>query len=108
MTCLSKTKDESKRTGAAKAVERLLHQMKNRFETGASRVRPNVFCYNNAIDAWARASNADKAEAIFLEMCEDYKNGNESAKPETSTFNSKYLVSLFLNTAILMMSTVLC
>jgi hypothetical protein len=26
---------------------------------------------------------------VFLIMCEDYRNGNESAKPQTTTFNSK-------------------
>lgn len=63
--------------------------MKHEYETNKTRVRPNVYCYNNAIDAWARVGDAQRAETIFLEMCDDYKNGNESAKPQTATFNSK-------------------
>jgi len=100
MRCLSKTKDMGKRTQQAQKVEDVLHYMKSQYESGASKVRPNVYCYNNAIDAWARASNAQKAEEVFLEMCEDFKNGNESAKPQTVTFNSKFIFC-FLLSAIL-------
>jgi len=92
MTCLSKTKDVGKRHQAAKNVDELLRQMQASYQNGSSNVRPNVYCYNNAIDAWARAGNAQRAEEVFLEMCEDYKNGNESAKPQTVTFNSKCFV----------------
>jgi pentatricopeptide repeat protein len=88
MNCMAKTKFSGRRPRAAQNVEALLHHMKKQFECGASNVRPNVYCYNSAIDAWARASNPNKAEEIFLEMCEDYKNGNETAKPQTVTFNS--------------------
>lgn len=89
MKCMAKEKIFAKRPQAAEKVERLLHYMKQQYDSGASKVRPNVYTYNNAIDAWAGASNPNKAEEIFLEMCEDYKNGNESAKPQTVTFNSK-------------------
>ena len=90
MNCIAKTRLVGKRPRAAQKVEDILHHMKQQFNCGASIVRPNVYCYNNAIDAWARASNPNKAEEIFLEMCEDYKNGNESAKPQTVTFNSTF------------------
>ncbi len=86
---------------AAEKVEELLHEMKQQYEVWSSNVRPNVYCYNNTIDAWARAGNAQRAEAIFLEMCEDYKNGNESAEPETATFNSKlYFLPVCLSDCI--------
>jgi pentatricopeptide repeat protein len=62
--------------------------MRENYAQGDVAVRPNSYCYHSVMDCWARASMAERAEAVFLTMCEDYRNGNESAKPHTTTFNS--------------------
>lgn len=49
---------------------------------------PNTYCYNSVMDCWARASFPERAEAVYLTMCDDYNNGNDNAKPERVTFNS--------------------
>lgn len=76
-------KDRKLRGKAAGRSEEILHEAK---DWG---IQLNQYCYNNVMDAWARAGYPDRAEAIFLEMCEAYKHGNDLAKPDSSSFNSK-------------------
>lgn len=49
-------------------------------------VRPNKFHYGALIHAWIKAGSIDRAEAILRSMLDDYKQGNEAAKPDSKAF----------------------
>jgi pentatricopeptide repeat protein len=40
------------------------------------------------INAYAKAGNADRAEAILEEMYQDYQQGNDDAKPNVRSFST--------------------
>jgi pentatricopeptide repeat protein len=88
LACLANCKDNL--TEAATKAEEILNNMRESYQNGNSSLRPNSYCYNVVIDAWARQENPHKAEEIFLLMCKDVNRGNTAAKPQTSTYNSTY------------------
>ncbi len=49
-------------------------------------VRPNKFHYGALIHAWIKAGSIDRAEAILRSMVDEYKQGNEAAKPDSKAF----------------------
>jgi pentatricopeptide repeat protein len=49
-------------------------------------VRPNKFHYGALIHAWIKAGSIDRAEDILRRMVDDYKQGNEGAKPDSKAF----------------------
>jgi hypothetical protein len=49
-------------------------------------VRPSIFHYGALIHAWIKAGSIDRAEAILRSMVDDYKQGNEAAKPDSKAF----------------------
>ena len=50
--------------------------------------RPDTIIYSTVINAWAKQGNALRAEAMLERMTNDYKSGNQNAKPNLRTFNS--------------------
>jgi pentatricopeptide repeat protein len=51
----------------------------------------NAISYTSVIDAYAKSGKrgpAQKAEEIFHQMEQAYKNGNEDAKPNAHSFNA--------------------
>lgn len=93
LACLANTK-HNRQIAAGKA-EHILIEMRESFKAGDRRMRPNSFCYNNVMDAWARSDNPKRAESVFLQMCEDFRDGNEAAKLQTTTFNSTLFFMVF-------------
>jgi pentatricopeptide repeat protein len=67
--------------GATKA--QAVFDSMSRAETG---VRPNKFHYGALIHAWIKAGCIDRAEAILRSMVDEYKQGNEAAKPDSKAF----------------------
>lgn len=53
-------------------------------------MKPTSHSYNTVINGYARSGQADKAEKVFNDMCNDHRNGNEQALPGETTFNSTY------------------
>lgn len=86
LACFANCKDQ--RVAVARRAEAFLREAR-KWEPS---VIPNHVCYNAILNLWGRAAKPVQAEAVFLEMCEDFKQGNKSAQPETSTFNSKWWI----------------
>jgi pentatricopeptide repeat protein len=62
--------------------------MQDRYKSGDKELKPNVVSYNTVINAYAKAGNADRAEAILEEMHQDYEQGNHDAKANVCSFNT--------------------
>ena len=69
--------------------ERILREMECK-----EGIEPNAIAYNTVMDAYAKAGNTAKAEAILQRMYENYvRTGNTELRPSVHVFNS-ILVSL--------------
>ena len=60
--------------------------MKEQFQDGDMAACPDVIKYTTCISALAKVGHAERAEALLLEMCEDFLGGNEKAKPNSKLF----------------------
>ena len=74
------------RSKAARQAENVLNDMRARYEEGSEVVKPNSFCYNAVMNAWARAGKPECANKILEEMYSDFAKGNEDAKPSVASF----------------------
>jgi pentatricopeptide repeat protein len=77
---------------AAVKADEVLDEMRESYMKGNMRLQPNSYCYNSVMDVWARQGKPDRAEAIFLQMCNDVNNGNAAAKPTCITYNSRFSI----------------
>lgn len=89
LSCLTHSSKDTLTEAAMKATE-ILNSMRENYESGNSRMSPNAHCYNVVMDVWARQGNPEKAEEIFMQMCNDVRRGNLAAKPQTATYNSTF------------------
>jgi hypothetical protein len=78
--------------GSAENAERLLNEMKVRAANGEEHLKPTRFCYNAAIDGWAKSGEgtygARKAETILQEMQDHRDAGDFDLAPNIVTFNA--------------------
>jgi pentatricopeptide repeat protein len=51
-------------------------------------IRPDVITYTAVINAFAQRGLVQTAEKVFEMMFQDYKSGNEQAKPDEAAFNA--------------------
>jgi pentatricopeptide repeat protein len=72
---------KSNRKDAPDAAQKLLLRMKQQYNAGDESVRPNsTITYSAVISVFARAGQAERAEALLEEMYSDYLDGNDSCK----------------------------
>jgi pentatricopeptide repeat protein len=102
LACLANSQDN--RVEAAEKAEGLLYDMRSRWKAGDKTMQPTIHTFNTVMNAWARAGKPLRADSVFNLMCDDFKKGNELAKPSTTSFNSKYcLRSLQIDQAAVLM-----
>ena len=58
-----------------------------RHKAGFPQVKPNVRTFNAVLDCLARADDGDRVEGLLYHMLNLYKEGDESAKPDSFSFN---------------------
>lgn len=93
-SCVMKCHIQSLDKNAPHKVEALLRNIQatassSRREGGGGIMSPDTICWNMALDAWAKAGNGPRAEALFEEMLQDYLDGKErAAVPNTITFTA--------------------
>lgn len=90
LACFANSRDN--RAAAAEKAEDLLNDMRSRWQAGDKSMQPTSHTFNSVMNAWACAGEPTRADTVFNLMCDDFKRGNERAKPETPSFNSKYLL----------------
>jgi pentatricopeptide repeat protein len=69
------------------AALKVLRSMQQQHLAGDKFLRSNTITYNTVISAFARAGQAERAEALVEEMYSDYLDGNDSAKPNVRSFS---------------------
>lgn len=71
----------SQSNDSGRRAEMLFRHMLTRFRDGDESLRPDAAAYSNVLQAYIGGPNAPRAEDILWEMVNDYRNGNNSAKP---------------------------
>ena len=72
--------------GTTKA-EATLVEMKTLSDSGAP-TRPDFITYSTLIYGWAHHGYPERANAVLRLMYDDFKQGNENAKPDLQCFNT--------------------
>jgi pentatricopeptide repeat protein len=67
---------------------KLLRTMIQHHLAGDESLRPDMITYSAVISAFARAGQAEHAEALLAEMYSDYLDGNNSAKLSIISFST--------------------
>eukprot|EP00934_Nitzschia_sp_Nitz4_P001695 Nitzschia sp. Nitz4//scaffold14_size191712//95806//98199//NITZ4_001724-RA/size191712-processed-gene-0.275-mRNA-1//1//CDS//3329536930//1695//frame0 len=84
MKCYARSRDKD----APHKAEQLLRTMIENARDGHG-APPDAICWNIVIDAWGKAGQGEKAEALFDEMLQNYLNGNaHAAAPNCITFTA--------------------
>ncbi len=81
---------KSQVNGIAEKALGILEQMET-LQENDSHLRPNVYTYAAVINCFARSKEADKAVravSILQQMEEQYRSGNDSARPNIVVYNS--------------------
>lgn len=73
---------------AASIADKLLKELRDRYENGEVNVRPDYITYATVIKTWASIGHDLRASEILRLMLDDYMGGNTSAKPDLQCFNS--------------------
>lgn len=71
--------------GVSQAVK-CLYWMKEQYQDGDDAACPDVIKYTTCISALAKIGQAERAESLLREMCEDFLGGNLKAKPNSKLF----------------------
>jgi pentatricopeptide repeat protein len=80
---------KSKAPHIATGAERILRKMKDISEQGHGAMGPDTRCYNIAINCLRKVDNAERAEALFWEMYNEYVGrGKEAMKPDSISLST--------------------
>ena len=87
-TCVMKCYSYSKSNDAPYMAEDILRSMQESAKEHPD-MKPDIVCWNTAIQGWAQVGDGPRAEALFQEMLQEYLSDRaEAAAPNVITFSA--------------------